>query len=40
MEIEKQFVDWLKDAYLMEIKYAKALEEHSGRPKPIRDFID
>jgi ferritin-like metal-binding protein YciE len=33
MEIEKQFVDWLKDAYLMEIKYAKALEEHLGPAK-------
>jgi ferritin-like metal-binding protein YciE len=28
MNLEEQFVDWLKDAYFMEIRYAKALEEH------------
>jgi ferritin-like metal-binding protein YciE len=35
MDIEKQFVDWLKDAYLMEVHYAKALEEHLG---PAKDY--
>jgi ferritin-like metal-binding protein YciE len=28
MDIEAQFIDWLEDAYFMEVKYAKALEEH------------
>ncbi len=31
MDIEKQFVEWLKDAYFMEINYAKALEDHLGQ---------
>jgi ferritin-like metal-binding protein YciE len=35
MDIEEQFIDWLKDAYLMEINYAKALEEHLG---PAKDY--
>jgi len=35
MDIERQFVDWLKEAYLMEINYAKALEEHLG---PAKDY--
>jgi ferritin-like metal-binding protein YciE len=35
MGIEKQFVDWLKDAYFMEINYARALEEHLG---PAKDY--
>ncbi len=30
MDIEGQFVDWLKDAYFMEVNYAKALENHLG----------
>jgi ferritin-like metal-binding protein YciE len=30
MDIEQQFVDWLKDAYFMELHYAKALKEHLG----------
>jgi ferritin-like metal-binding protein YciE len=30
MDIEQQFVDWLKDAYFMELHYAKVLEEHLG----------
>jgi ferritin-like metal-binding protein YciE len=33
MDIEGQFVDWLKDAYWMETNYAKALEEHLGPAK-------
>jgi ferritin-like metal-binding protein YciE len=33
MDIEKQFTHWLKDAYFMEINYAKALEEHLGPAK-------
>ena len=33
MDIEKQFIDWLKDAYFMEINYAKVLEEHLGPAK-------
>src|SRR5262245_10043537 len=33
MDIEKQFIDWLKDAYFMEINYAEALEEHLGPDK-------
>ena len=28
MNLEQQFVDWLKDAYFLEIQYAKALGEH------------
>jgi ferritin-like metal-binding protein YciE len=28
MDIEEQFIVWLEDAYVMEVKYAKALEEH------------
>jgi ferritin-like metal-binding protein YciE len=35
MDIQRQFVDWLKEAYLMEINYAKALEEHLG---PAKDY--
>ena len=35
MDIKEQFVDWLQDAYFMEIKYAKALEEHLG---PAKDY--
>jgi ferritin-like metal-binding protein YciE len=31
MEIERQFVDWLKDAYCMEINYAKLLQSHLGQ---------
>ena len=33
MDIEQQFVGWLKDAYFMEIHYAKALDEHLGAAK-------
>jgi ferritin-like metal-binding protein YciE len=35
MDIERQFIDWLKDAYFMEKNYAKALEEHLG---PAKDY--
>ena len=35
MDIEEQFVDWLKAAYFMETNYAKALEEHLG---PAKDY--
>jgi ferritin-like metal-binding protein YciE len=35
MDIEKQFIDWLKDAYFMESNYAKALEEHL---RPAKDY--
>lgn len=35
MDIEEQFIDWLKDAYFMEINYAKALEDHLG---PAEDY--
>ena len=33
MDIEQQFVGWLKDAYFMEIHYANALDEHLGAAK-------
>jgi ferritin-like metal-binding protein YciE len=33
VDIEKQFIDWLKDTYFMEINYAKVLEEHLGPAK-------
>jgi ferritin-like metal-binding protein YciE len=35
MDIEEQFIAWLKDAYFMETNYAKALEEHLG---PAKDY--
>ncbi len=35
MDIETQFVDWLKEAYFMEVNYAKALEEHL---RPAKDY--
>jgi hypothetical protein len=40
MDIERQFVDWLKEAYLMEINYAKALEEHLGPGLPKTPSLD
>jgi ferritin-like metal-binding protein YciE len=35
MDSAGQFVDWLKDAYFMEVNYAKALEDHLG---PARSY--
>jgi ferritin-like metal-binding protein YciE len=35
MDIEEQFIAWLKEAYFMETSYAKALEEHLG---PAKDY--
>ena len=40
MDIETQFVDWLKEAYFMEVNYAKALEEHLPPAKDYPRSID